>query len=304
MALSSFAPTFSALCIVILVATCSVCLSLSIDQRKYIDRRTFGKMIGALSIPTTNIIALTHAPFLAHAASDDDESSPAATIEEIAAKTIARRLQDDILQQPPISSTPSERNGVDNTYYPDFLQGTWAVRQTLVNISTPLGLAYVGGPNGIESIAEKSMAESRQRLGKPVELQLRYLPTKFGVAEDRLFNTQQRLDAFAGRKVVSNINYADVGASNRAAVVAMGGTDQDPLQTVFVRFKGPAAQKTFVTSHGGHFLSPKSWVGFEGQRSIFALTNENTAPPIFTVCGVLCATECMLGRLPIGHLHY
>ena len=131
MALSSFAPTFSALCIVILVATCSVCLSLSIDQRKYIDRRTFGKMIGALSIPTTNIIALTHAPFLAHAASDDDESSPAATIEEIAAKTIARRLQDDILQQPPISSTPSERNGVDNTYYPDFLQGTWAVRALL-----------------------------------------------------------------------------------------------------------------------------------------------------------------------------
>jgi hypothetical protein len=195
-------------------------------------------------------------------------------------KDISQRLRDDILVQPPVSA--GSRSGSENTFFPDFLEGTWDVTQTLRAVKTPLGLSYIGGPNGLESIAEKSLAESQKYIGEPVKLRLAFVKTPFGVAENRVFNAASRLNAFAGKTVVAAVDYADLGASNRAAVVAAGGKATDPLQTVVVRFKGPAAQKIFVTSHGSQTLSENAWVGYEGQRSIFALTNESTAPPIFT----------------------
>jgi hypothetical protein len=195
-------------------------------------------------------------------------------------KDISQRLQDDILFQPPVSA--GSRSGAENTFFPDFLEGTWDVTQTLTAVKTPLGLSYIGGPNGLESIAEKSLAESQKYIGEPVKLRLSFVKTRLGVAEDRVFNAASRLNAFAGKTVVAAVDYADLGASNRAAVIAAGGKATDPLQTVVVRFKGPAAQKIFVTSHESQALSENAWVGYEGQRSIFALTNESTAPPIFT----------------------
>ena len=222
---------------------------------------------------------------------------------------ISKRLSADTLTQIP-AALPSN-NGLDNTVYPDWLQGTWQVTQTLVGVDTPLGLAYAGGPNGVESIAEKSLAESRSQLNRPVQLQLRYVATPpvgggktATVVEDRLFNTRQRLDAFAGRRVVAAVDYADTRASNRAAWEATTGGRSDsnnaviPLTTTLVRFQGPAVQKTFVTAHhsnrvesgyadGNDASSTDStagsrWAGFECQRSIFALTNQSTAPPITT----------------------
>jgi hypothetical protein len=197
-----------------------------------------------------------------------------------AIKDISQRLQDDVLVQPPVSA--GSRSGSENTFFPDFLEGTWDVTQTLTAVKTPLGLSYIGGPNGLESIAEKSLAEAEKQIGEPVKLRLSFVKTAFGVAEDRVFNAASRLNAFAGKTVVAAVDYADLGASNRAAMVAAGGKATDPLQTVVVRFKGPAAQKIFVTSHGSQTLSENAWVGYEGQRSIFALTNESTFPPVFT----------------------
>jgi hypothetical protein len=144
-------------------------------------------------------------------------------------KDIAGRFAIDDLTLPP-PSLASELNGVDNLYYPKFLEGEWDVIQTLVDAQTPLGLKYAGGPNGNLDIATKSMNDTRSKIGVPVELRLRWVPTKWGVAEDRLFNTQSRLDAFAGRSVVASVQYADVGGSNRQSVLALGGTKDDPLQ--------------------------------------------------------------------------
>lgn len=45
----------------------------------------------------------------------------------------------------------------DNLYYPEWLEGTWDVTQTLVNVSTPLGSKFVGGPAGSEAIAAESL---------------------------------------------------------------------------------------------------------------------------------------------------
>jgi hypothetical protein len=62
--------------------------------------------------------------------------------------------------------------------------------------------------------------------------------------------------------------------------LAAGGSELDPLTTTVVYFKGPAAQKTFVISHGQEWDGGDSYVGYEVDRSIFALTNTNTAPPV------------------------
>mmetsp|Transcript_13019 Transcript_13019/g.21529 ORF Transcript_13019/g.21529 Transcript_13019/m.21529 type:complete len:317 (-) Transcript_13019:80-1030(-) len=186
------------------------------------------------------------------------------------------------LSMPSPTNVGSELNGVDNLYFPTWMTGDWSVSQTLVGADTPLGLKFVGGPNASEKIATETMTEARKRIGIPVELKLRFVPTKWGVAEDRLYNTRQRLDAFAGKSVVAAVDYSNVNASNRNAVLAKGGTEEDPLQTTFVRFKGPAAQKTFVVSHGTEKLSDTEWAGYELNRSIFALTNQSTAPPLTT----------------------
>jgi hypothetical protein len=181
--------------------------------------------------------------------------------------SIANRLSDDILYLPPPSYV-SELNGIDNTYFPTYLAGEWDVTQTLVETKTPLGLKFLGGPNGNEEIARKANEEANSKLSIPVQLRLRYVQTKWGVAEDRLFNNQQRLNAFARKNVVASVQYADVGGSNRQSVLALGGTSEDPLQTTVVYFKGPAAQKSFVTSHGCETLSDSSWAGFEVQVSL------------------------------------
>lgn len=196
--------------------------------------------------------------------------------------SIASRLEPNAKLTIPAPSSNSQLNGVDNLYFPSWMAGDWSVSQTLVDATTPLGLKFVGGPNGSEQIARETMTEAKKRLGEPVELKLRFLTTKWGVAEDRLFNARQRLDAFAGKSVVAAVDYNNVSVSNRPSVLAQGGTEEVPLQTTMVRFKGPAAQKTFVVSHGAEARSDTEWNGYELDRSIFALTNQNTAPPLTT----------------------
>ncbi len=198
------------------------------------------------------------------------------------ALSIADRINASELTMPP-PSRASEFNGIDNLYYPSWLSGTWDVTQTMVDASTPLGLKFIGGPAGSEAIAGESFKEQQKQLNVPVSLQFRFVDTKFGVAEDRLFNTKQRLDKFAGRSVVSSVEYANVGGSNRASVLAMGGTQETPLQTTLVYFKGPAAQKTFVLGHSTqNDPDSNTFAASESLRSIFALTNQNTAPPVTT----------------------
>jgi hypothetical protein len=193
------------------------------------------------------------------------------------------------------------RDAASLVTYPPYLQGTWQVTQTLERVQAPLGVQYAGGPNGIAAIGEQSIAQAKAQLGVPVSLQLRYLavPTVAAfdakqdsaavVVEDRLFNTQQRFKSFAGKSVVARVVYANEATN-----------DVPTTTTTITYFKGPAAQKTFVTAHHDAIAIPPkasaiepqpwcsdkanyaSWTGFECQRSLFALTNANTAPPIPT----------------------
>ena len=258
------------------------CQGLQIQTQQ--DRRSFGRMVATLAGTAVSWLN----PHSATAV------GPGALV-----PPLSERFDSSTLKQPPTLTAAGDlltSPGTDNTFFPDFMAGTWDVTQTLIDAQTPLGLEFVGGPNGSPAIAEKTMAETRSKLNQPVNLQLRFVQTKWGVAEDRVFNNAQRLNAFAGRKVVATVDYADVGASNRAAVLKNGGKAEDPLSTVLVKYKGPAAQKTFVTSHYTTSSAPidggaEKWYISEGQRSIFALTNENTAPPIFTDSEILLCLQ-------------
>jgi len=209
---------------------------------------------------------------------------PAWTIPNIVnAQPISERIIAESLTkiEPTTTNNELKQKGIDNLYYPPWLEGTWDATQTLTKTSTPLGLKYIGGPNGSLSIAKETMAEQEKELNKVYNLKLKFIETKFGVAEDRLFNNKQRLNAFAGRNVVAGVDYADVGVCNRASFLTLGGTENDPLQTTVVRFKGPAAQKTFLLGHDS-YMEENKFVAYESLRSIFALTNTNTAPPVTT----------------------
>ena len=185
-------------------------------------------------------------------------------------------------------------------YYPDWMAGTWDVEQTLKRAEAPLGLKFIGGPRGDLAIAQKSLDEQRSRIGQPQKLKLRFVRTKFGVVEDRLYNTRSRLDAFAGKAVVSSVEYAETGGNNRRGNVVLGGSADDPLITTVTYYKGPAAQKVFSVARTTE-ASDDLWRASEATRSIFALTNTNAAPPITTDSEILTELrrtgDAVVGRL-------
>jgi hypothetical protein len=263
----------------------------------FVDRRSFGQRAVSALLTTTATTTKT----------DPSSATGISFKENGVLNDLQRRMEAMILEKPKLVPSALASSGIDNLFYPDFMSGTWDVTQRLIGVQAPLGVEFL---NPDPATAERSLAEARAKLHQPVALRLRYVPTRWGVAEDRTFNAASRLDAFAGRTVVAAVQYADVGSSNRNAVLRQGGTADDPLTTVFVRYKGPAAQKIFVTTHSSLSCdgscvgesgeatdesspalsqSPCSscWVASESQRSIFALTNENPAPPIFTDSEVL-----------------
>ena len=101
-----------------------------------------------------------------------------------------------------------------------------------------------------------------------------------------MYNTRSRLDAFAGRAVVSSVEYAETGGNNRRGNMVLGGSADDPLITTVTYYKGPAAQKVFSVARTTE-ASDDLWRGSEATRSIFALTNQNAAPPITTDSEIL-----------------
>ena len=245
-------------------------LSIEHSRGNAFSRRQFAKQLPTASSAIAILVGAASTPAAADAATISTDASP-----------IAGRFESDILTSPP-TTAGTRYTGHENLYFPSWMEGEWDATQTLVSTKAPLGLKFVGGPNGSLEIAQKTMDEQSKRLNEPVNLKLRFVNTKFGVVEDRAFNLKSRLNNFAGKSVVASVEYADVRESNRASILAAGGTEADPLTTTLVYFKGPAAQKTFVISHGQDALDSEDWAGYELDRSIFALTNQSTAPPVTT----------------------
>ena len=74
-----------------------------------------------------------------------------------------------------------------------------------------------------------------------------------------MYNTRSRLDAFAGRAVVSSVEYAETGGNNRRGNVVLGGSADDPLITTVTQYKGPAAQKSVPVQEINVDVASMAW---------------------------------------------
>merc|ERR1712146_59580 len=114
-----------------------------------------------------------------------------------------------------------------------------------------------------------------------------------------------RANAFAGRDVVSKVEYVEIGGANRIMY------EDAPLPTTLTTFKGPAVQKSFSNNRNSETMVPGPdagnvwpvWSGFEYTRTILALRGEKYAnrPPVVTDTEViiqLVAGERVEGTLP------
>ena len=111
---------------------------------------------------------------------------------------------------------------------PAWMVGRWRCEQTLTTFTLPLGVEFIGAPGRPRSEAEASAAQTREQVGKPVTLELRYDAVEGGAREDRAHNARARLDAFAGRTV-----------TKRAQPCAAAGVDSPGLACTLVEFAGP-----------------------------------------------------------------
>lgn len=163
---------------------------------------------------------------------------------------------------------------------PAWMVGRWRCEQTLTTFTLPLGVEFIGAPGRPRSEAEASAAQTREQVGKPVTLELRYDAVEGGAREDRAHNARARLDAFAGRTV-----------TKRAQPCAAAGVDSPGLACTLVEFAGPVSQKQIVNSlrvamRPATDGAPPSVIYSEFTRAIFArLTmpgDTRNFPPITT----------------------
>jgi len=161
--------------------------------------------------------------------------------------------------------------------YPDWMLGNWQVTAQLTAFSVPQGSKFLGGRS--QEINEKSSAEAAEQIGKEVSYQLRFARLSPGgaVREARLFNTQQRIDGYAGRPVVRGVEYVPLDR---------GGKTKD-LNTL-TYFKGGLVGKTFSTRRRWEAAGEKVFRMDETTRQLYgrrcnqAVESKVCPPPITT----------------------
>ena len=169
------------------------------------------------------------------------------------------------LEVPVVKSPGFSPSGSTLPALPEWVVGDWEATQTLVRFSTPLGVQYIGAPGRPLSEAEASAAQTREQIGKPIALNLRFSSYRGGAAEDRAFNAMSRYDAFAGKPVVREA--ASCEAGNAAADLLAG----QPQACTVIDFKGPVQQKLLVNAlRVGRSSDDAAFVASELTRGIFA----------------------------------
>ena len=160
----------------------------------------------------------------------------------------------------------------------EWLVGRWSCEQTLQRYSTPQGVQYIGAAGRPLVEAEASAAQTRQQIGVPVNLELRWRASPGGAVEDRAYNVRSRLDAFAGRRVV-----------RQGRTCADAGVDSPGVACSFIDFTGPIAQKTIVNAvrvaapastaeGGGTFISSELTRTILARRKAAGDTRERRIP--------------------------
>jgi hypothetical protein len=223
--------------------------------------------------------------------------------------TIADRLTATSLPTPSVKQRSEfdlfSKSGLyDDLFFPSYMAGTWDAVQTLVDFNAPQGALFLTGPQGNRpDVAQQVIAQERAKIGSAVgPYRLRWLtvpnsrqPSAPFVVEDRAYNLKSRLNAFAGKEVVKDVEYVELGGANRI------GYGDAPLPTTLTRFKGSAVQKTFSNNRGSEFSSGDetsgTWTGFEFVRTLFARTDSSgrDLPPVVTDTQIITSLRVLEG---------
>lgn len=172
---------------------------------------------------------------------------------------LAKRFESETVQQ-----LPADMGNQKDIEYPFWLEGTWQVTSVLEEFKAPLGNKFLGGSSS--DINDRSAAEATAQRGKEISYMLRFEKLPNGkVREDRLFNQQQRLDAFANRNVVKKILYVAIDRGQKTR----------ELNTL-VYFAGGLVGKTFSTRRRFEAPDPQTFVAAENTRQLYARKCEQT----------------------------
>lgn len=194
---------------------------------------------------------------------------------------LAKRFSDDSIDKFPSGFVAPW--GPSDLFVPAWMEGSWHVVATLDKVVAPLGLKFVSNGGSDIRAAQSTMDEQAKQLGVPVEYDLRFLKTARGnVVEDRLFNSESKINAYAGRPVVKRVRYADVPGSNREDATKRGDGPDDPLLTTVVYTKG-AVQKVFITAFQSEPEATSAdgasvWRGCQSTRTLFAAPSAGYNP--------------------------
>eukprot|EP00419_Tripos_fusus_P007937 CAMPEP_0172678288 /NCGR_PEP_ID=MMETSP1074-20121228/15294_1 /TAXON_ID=2916 /ORGANISM="Ceratium fusus, Strain PA161109" /LENGTH=333 /DNA_ID=CAMNT_0013496299 /DNA_START=24 /DNA_END=1025 /DNA_ORIENTATION=- len=193
------------------------------------------------------------------------------------AEDLKRRLSEKILDKLPSGFIAPW--GPRDLYYPTWMQGNWHVQAVQTDYLAPMGLQYVGNSGSTPGMAVQTLKEQQSRLGEKSEYDLAYMLSKSKhVLEDRKFNSAARINAYAGRKVVKRVEYADVPGNTREDALKNGDGPEDPLLTTLVYFKG-GAQKVFVLGFQSEEQdSGNVWRGSQSVRTLFAAPGTGANP--------------------------
>lgn len=165
---------------------------------------------------------------------------------EAQAGPLSKRLE----QFPAWSDKPPVQQARGDLTYPAWLEGTWRLSSTLVDLAAPLAPA----------ITTPGFEGNRTLLNQPVECQVRFVPAAIapGVISDRAFNGLNMARAYLGERAVSAVK---VDPKNPNRQVTLLGQPRDAARdrrarqptytlesTVKARAVEAPAADTFVTS--------------------------------------------------------
>jgi len=214
-----------------------------------------------------------------------EENRVGKEIQELRTRMVASELK----------QLPADFRSTSDIEYPAWLEGTWQVTARFDNFSTPLGVKFLGGSS--PEINQKSSEEARSKIGSTVDYQLRFEKLGSGkVREDRLFNTEQRLNAYAKRTVVRSVEYVAIDR----------GQATKELNTL-TYYKGGLVGKSFSTRRRWSDIDSKVFFCDECSRQLFAIKcnqavqSKTCPPPIVTDQESITEFEDLGGGLVRAH---
>jgi hypothetical protein len=149
--------------------------------------------------------------------------------------TQAGVLSDRIQSFPNWQTKPPVERATGDLFYPNWIEGTWTVKSTLLDMVAPLAPKVV--TPGFES--------NREYINKPIEFEVRFTKTPKAVIADRAFNGIHIARAYLGDRQVLSVR-VDPNSPNKQ--ITLLRDEQQLISTISDRATETRDRNHFITS--------------------------------------------------------